>query len=133
VAKTPGLTWTAVRRIGLALPGVEESSSYGTVALTVRGRFLTRLREDGESLAVKCGFDERDFRLQADPTTFFVTDHYRGYPTVLVHLRRVTPAVLCEVLEQAWRFNAPRTLIRRFDTAESPPPHPRPQKRRKSK
>ncbi len=41
------------------------------------------LREDGETLVVKCGDDKRDFRMQADPQTFFLTDHYRGYPSVL--------------------------------------------------
>ncbi len=127
------MNWATVRRIGLALPGVEEGSSYGTVALRVRGKFLARLREDGESLAVKCGFDERDFRLRADPLSFFVTDHYRGYPTVLVQLRRVTPTVLREVLEQAWRVNAPKSLIRRFDAAEPCPPLAGGQKRRKSR
>ena len=114
------MNWATVRRIGLALPGVEEGSSYGTVALRVRGKFLARLREDGESLAVKCGFDERDFRLRADPT-------------VLVQLRRVTPTVLREVLEQAWRVNAPKSLIRRFDAAEPCPPLAGGQKRRKSR
>ncbi len=111
------MTWDAVRRIALALPGVEEGTSYGTPALRVRGKFLARLREDGESLAVKCGFDERDFRLQADPDVFFVTDHYRGYPTVLVHLSKVSPQVLGEVLEHTWRQNAPKTLIKRHDAA----------------
>jgi hypothetical protein len=109
------MTWAAVRKIGLAFPGVEEATSYGTPSLKVKGKFMLRLREDGESLAVRCGFDERDFRLQADPGTFFVTEHYRGYPAVLVHLSQVTPGVLREVLEQAWRVNAPRKLVKEFD------------------
>jgi hypothetical protein len=44
----------------------------------VRGKFLARVRDDGETLVVKCGDDERDFRMQADPATFFTTDHYRA-------------------------------------------------------
>jgi hypothetical protein len=59
------MTLATVRRVALALPGVEEGLSYGTPAFRVRGKFLARLREDGESLAVKCGFDERDLRMQA--------------------------------------------------------------------
>ena len=73
MAKRTGMTWAAVCKVGLAFPGVELSTSYGTPALKVRGKFMLRLREDSESLAVKCGFDERDFRLKADPQTFFVT------------------------------------------------------------
>jgi len=45
--------------------------------------------------------DERDFRMKADPETFFITDHYRGYPTVLVRLTSVTTTDLRDVLEQA--------------------------------
>jgi hypothetical protein len=78
--RTP-VTFETVRRLALELPAVEEGTSYGTPAFRVRGKFLGRLREAGESLAIKCGFEERDFRIQADPKTFFTTDHYRGYPT----------------------------------------------------
>jgi len=109
-----------VRKLALALPGVEEGSAYGTPALRVRGKFMVRLREDNESLAVKCGFDERDFRLRADPGTFFVTDHYKGYPAVLVRLDRVSPEVLREVLEEAWRRGAPKRLVKEYDTNRSP-------------
>jgi hypothetical protein len=109
------MTWATVCKIALTFPGVEETTSYGTPAIKVRGKFMLRLREDNESLAIKCGFDERDFRLRTDPTTFFVTDHYRGYPTVLVHLSKVSPAVMRELLEQTWRLNAPKTLIKQFD------------------
>lgn len=104
-----------MRRLALALPGVEEGPCYGTPGFRVRGKFLARLWEDGETLVVKCGDDERDFRMQADPQTFFITDHYRGYPTVLVRLARVSLSDLREVLEQAWRRSAPKRLIAALD------------------
>lgn len=40
-------TFDTVRRLALALPGVEEGVSYGTPAFRVRGKLLARLREDG--------------------------------------------------------------------------------------
>jgi hypothetical protein len=64
---------------------------------------------------VRCGDDERDFRIKADPATFYTTDHYRGYPTVLVRLARVTEPDLRAVLEEAWRRQAPKRLVRQFD------------------
>ena len=106
-----GVSFDAVRKTALALPGVEEGTCYGTAAFRVKGRFLARLKEDGETLVVKCGFDERDFRMQADPKTFFTTDHYRGYPTVLVRLTTVRADDLRDVIEQAWRTNAPKRLL----------------------
>jgi hypothetical protein len=106
---------SSVRRILLTLPGVEEGPCYGTPGFRVKGKFLARMKEDGETLVVKCGDDERDFRMQADPETFFITDHYRGYPTVLIRLRKVRPSDLREVLEQAWRRNAPKRLITEWE------------------
>ena len=108
-------TLTTVRRLALALPGVEEGPCYGTPGFRVRGKFLARLWEDGETLVVKCGDDERDFRMQADPGTFFTTDHYRGYPTVLIRLARVRTADLRDILEQAWRRSAPKRLIAEYE------------------
>jgi len=113
------MKFEAVRRIALEFPGVEEGLSYGTPAFRVGGRFLARLREDGESLAIKCGFDERDFRLQADPNVFFTTEHYRGYPTVLVRLSAIRPTVLRDVMEQAWRRSAAKRVVAAYDRETS--------------
>ncbi len=44
------MTYDDVRRIGLAMPGVEEGTSYGTAALKVKKKLFVRLREDGDSL-----------------------------------------------------------------------------------
>jgi hypothetical protein len=106
-----GVTFAAVRKLALALPGVEEGTSYGTPAFKVRGKLLARLREDGETLALRVGFDLRDLLMNADPETFYVTDHYRGYPYVLVRLPLVARTRLRGVLEEAWRQSAPKTLL----------------------
>ncbi len=39
-------TVETVRHLALALPGVEEGTSYGTPAFRGRGRFLARLHDD---------------------------------------------------------------------------------------
>jgi hypothetical protein len=43
------MTYDDVEALALRLPGVEESISYGTAALKVRGRLFVRLKEDGET------------------------------------------------------------------------------------
>jgi hypothetical protein len=113
------VTFDTVRRIALALPKVEEGTSYGTPAFRVGKKFLARLWEDGEVLVVKIGFDEREILMKADPETFFLTDHYQGYPSVLVRLAKVDSDELREVLEQAWRYNAPSRLVAARDSAET--------------
>jgi hypothetical protein len=109
------MKFESVRRLLLALPDVEEGPCYGTPGFRVRGKFLARLRDDGETLVVKCGEDERDLRMQADPGTFFTTDHYRGYPTVLVKLRTVETGALRGLLEVAWRRSAPKRLVAAYE------------------
>lgn len=76
---------------------------------------MARMWEDGETLVVKCGDEERGRRLKAEPQTFFVTDHYHGYPTVLVHLSRVSVADLRSVIEAAWRRSATKRMVAEYD------------------
>lgn len=91
--------------------------SYGTPSLKVGGKFLLRLREDGETLAVKVDYPMRDILVQAEPETFFITDHYRNHPVVLVRLARVDRKRLHDLLEHAWRFVA-RSAARRAPARE---------------
>jgi hypothetical protein len=113
--KRSKLDVATVRRLALAFPGVVEGPCYGTVGFRVRGKVLARLWEDGETLVVKCGDEERDLRLQSDPATFFVTDHYRGYPAVLVRLARISLADLHDVLEKGWRLQASKRQLAEYE------------------
>lgn len=115
MAKRIPVNVKTVRQLALALPGVEEGPCYGTLGFRVRGRLLARLWPDGETLVVKCGDEERDLRLRTDPSTYFITDHYRGYPTVLVRLNKVRLADLQDLLERAWRRQASKRSIAEYD------------------
>jgi hypothetical protein len=106
--------FATVRRLALALPGVEDGISYRTPALRVRGKLLARLKEDGESFVLRVGFDARDILMQADPKTFYITDHYRDYPAVLIRFATVDPSQLPGILEQAWQEIAPKRLVASF-------------------
>ncbi|MFL5489679.1 MAG: MmcQ/YjbR family DNA-binding protein [Gemmatimonadaceae bacterium] len=99
----------------MQFPAVEEGPCYGTAGFRVRGKFLARLRDDDTTLVVKCGAVERDLRMQADPATFYTTDHYRDYPTVLVRLANVTKEDLRDVVEVGWRRLAPKRLRESID------------------
>jgi hypothetical protein len=113
--KRLGVTVAATRQLLLGFPGVEEGPCYGTAGFRVRRKFLARLRDNDTVLVVKCGYVERDLRMQADPRTFFTTDHYRDYPTVLIRLDSVTKEALDDVLEVGWRRLAPKTLRASLD------------------
>jgi hypothetical protein len=102
------INFETVRKVGLALPGVEESTAYGSPALKVHGKLLAcvpthRSAEPG-SLAVRVSFDDRAELLAAAPDVYYVTEHYLNYTAVLVRLSRVTPDVLRDLLGMAHKF-----------------------------
>lgn len=108
-------TWADLRALIQQFPGIEEATSYGTPAFKVRGKFLTRLHEDGVSLVVGVGFDERAHLMATDPDNFYITPHYRDWPTMLVRLDGVPVEILRRLLEENWRAAAPKTLVKAFD------------------
>lgn len=106
-------------KIALKLPGTAESTSYGTPAVKVFGKLLSRWRSEAEgALAIRCDFLDRQILLQADPGVFFVTDHYRNFPMVLVHLEKISARSLSDLTLRAWRLVAPKKLLR---DVEGPP------------
>lgn len=109
-----GLDWDGVCRLAGRFPGVEQATSYGTPALKVGGKLLARLWEDGETLVLRCEADERDLLIEAAPQTFFLTDHYRGHPWVLVRLGTAPPPTVERLFGQAWRASAPKKLLKDF-------------------
>jgi hypothetical protein len=100
------MTFKDVRKMALALEGVEESTSYGTAAFKVRGKLIARLKEDGETLVVGTTFEEREEMMRAEPETYYITDHYLKYPWVLVRLAKVHPDALRDLLKGAVRLAA---------------------------
>jgi len=108
-------TYATALSVARGFPGTEEGLSYGTPALKVRGKLLARLKEDGETLVVRVTPTDRDLLLQFEPAVFFITDHYRDYPWVLVRLRRIGRRRLAEVLEEAWRLVAPKRDLAEYD------------------
>jgi hypothetical protein len=98
------------------LPGVELSTSYGTPAIKVKGKLMARLRSEAEGgLAIRCDFVDREMLLQAAPEAFYLTDHYRDYPMILVHLDQIRRDALPDLIERAWRMVAPKKLIASYD------------------
>jgi hypothetical protein len=111
-------SWEDVLAIGRALPEVEESTWFGTPSLKVRKKSMCRLRTDPDALVVRVlDLGDREALLQGDPDVFFTTPHYDGWPYVLVRLDRVSPEILRELVEDAWRTQAPKRLVKAYDEA----------------
>lgn len=96
----------AVRRVAHTFEGVEDGTSYGTAALKVRGALFIRLREDDDTLVLRCPIEQRDALIAEDPDTYFLTDHYVNYPWVLARLSAINPAMLRDVVAMAYHHAA---------------------------
>ena len=98
----------AVRAIARTLPGVEEGVSWGTAALKVNGKMVaciaTNKSAEPGSLVVRIPIPERDDMIAADPDTYYLTDHYVPYPSVLVRLSRIHRDALRDLLTLAVRY-----------------------------
>lgn len=108
------ISFEMVWQMAMALPGVEKGTSYGTPACKVKGKLFARQHQDGESLVVRTEFPERESLMEADPETFYITDHYRDYPWILVRLASVRQDQLSGLLKQAWLLVAPQRLVANF-------------------
>lgn len=93
-----------VRKLALELPHTTERPSYGTPAFFVKKTLFARLLEDGDSVVIKIDRDQREVLLQANSKSFFITDHYRNHPLMIVRLSAVSVAELRELLQDAWLF-----------------------------
>lgn len=104
----PRVDFATVRKIALEFPGVEQGTMYGSPALKLHGKFLAciptnRAAEPG-SIVVAVDFADRNALLAEAPDIYYLPDHYVNYPSVLVRLSRVTPAVLRDLLGMAYKF-----------------------------
>src|SRR5215469_13197485 len=113
------VTPAQLRKIALAFPGASEAPSYGgQPAFKIEKKFFTRLRSEDDSIVwIVDSIDERDALLEMDPKTYFITDHYKDYPSVLVRIARIDTAMLRKMLERRWRAIAPKKLIKAVDDA----------------
>ena len=104
---------------GARFPGVVEGTSYGTPSLKVRDKFLCRLRTNPDALVVRViDVGDQEALLLGEPDVFFKTPHYDHVPYVLVRLDVVSERQLAELVEDAWRTQAPKRLIAAHDSGE---------------
>ena len=111
------VNFDTVRKIEMTLPGVEESTAYGSPALKLYGKLLAcipthRSAEPG-SLVVCVSFEDRAELLAGAPDVYYLPEHYVNYPSVLVRLARITPDVLRDLLGMAHRFASAKGKTKR--------------------
>jgi len=107
-ASRAAIDFDTVRQLARELGDVQESTTYGASALKVRGHLLACVAvnksAEPNSLMVRIDAERRAELIAAAPDVYYVTDHYRPYPSMLVRLSRIHPDALKDLLRMAWSF-----------------------------
>ena len=106
-----------VEAIARTLPGVEVTTSWGQPAVKVRGKMFAciashKSAEPG-TLVVRMDIAARDALIADDPATYYLKEHYVGYPCVLVRLSRVRADALKDPVTGAHRYVAAQQPARK--------------------
>jgi hypothetical protein len=93
------LTKAEARKVMLAIPGTDERLWFNQPSVFLHDRFLAKTHHKEDAVTLQVGSVEmRDMMLEAEPELFYITDHYRKFPFVLVRLSALTKTVLKEML-----------------------------------
>jgi hypothetical protein len=121
--------WDDVRRLALAMPEADEHVSRGLTQWRVRQKLFVWERPlrrsdlaalgdaapEGPILGARVEhLGAKEALLADDPSVFFTTPHFDGYPAVLIRLGEIGPALLEEVVVEAWLARAPDRLVREY-------------------
>ena len=93
------LSRTQARKIMLAIAGTDERLWFNQPSVFIHDRFLSKVHHKEEAVTLQVGSMEmRDMMLEAEPKLFYITDHYRKFPFVLIRLKALSAKVLKEIL-----------------------------------
>ena len=93
------ITKAEARKIMLSIPGTDERLWFREPSIFIHDRFLAKTHKTEDAVTLQVGSMEmRDMMLEADPKLFYITDHYRKFPFVLIRLSALTKTVLKEML-----------------------------------
>jgi hypothetical protein len=121
--------WDDVRRIALALPETSERPSHGNVSWRVRDKLFVwerplrqaDVRALGDAAPVGPVLGARvehvgakEALLADDPSIYFTTPHFDGYPAILIRLDEIDVDELAEVIVEAWLVQAPKRLAKEY-------------------
>jgi hypothetical protein len=115
-----------VRRLSLALPQVVENDDRFAFSVLVNGTLKgicwvwNERVVPGEPkvpnpdvIGVRvAGEIAKNELIAAVPETYFTEPHYNGFPAILVRLSAIEEGELRELLTDAWRIQAPKTLVK---------------------
>ena len=118
-------SWDDVAELALGLPETSEGLRHGTRTWLVRDKGFVWERPLRKSDLAALGDSAptgpilgarvehlvaKEALLTDEPSVFFTTPHFDGYPAVLIRLERIGLDLLEEVVVEAWLARAPKRL-----------------------
>ena len=122
-------SWDDVRRLALALPDTSEGVSRDLRRWLVKDKGFVWERPlrrsdlealgdaapDGPILGARVEhLVAKEALLADDPSVYFTTPHFDGYPAVLVRLEEIGGEDLEELIVEAWLARAPKRLVKEY-------------------
>ena len=112
------MTFDEAIAFALTLPDTELSTSYGkpAVKVTSNGRaFLFPSHEADTSFGVAIDLDRIELLKATEPSTYWQTSHYEGWPAILVRYDAADEERVREVIRRSrdWSAALPKTRPRK--------------------
>ncbi len=113
------ITYEMLRDMVLALPGTVETTSWDARSFKVNGKVILFWNPTHDCPVFKVPLEERDFLIEADPQTFFTTDHHRPWPLVLARPARLDPGWAEANIMRVWRAQAAKRVVKAWHAART--------------
>jgi len=115
------ISWPKAQNIIRGFSGTVDASTYGRSGFKIGKKFLCAFNQEENAIAIRISFDERELLMSTAPKIYYVTDHYRPHPAMLVSLKHVSEQELRKLIERRWRETAPAKLVKAYDEEQSVP------------
>lgn len=107
---------TEIRRIALALPGVEEGTHFRLPSFKVAGKGVVTLTAGDTHAMINVPRPVAEAAAAEDPATYEVLLRFgRDYIGVKADLARAPADRIAGLVAQAWRHRAPKALVAEHD------------------
>jgi len=100
------------------LPEAEEVETWGEATFRVRGKIFCMLGPDGRGASIKASREQQAELVASQPEVWSVAAYTGRFGWVAVDVAGADAGEVAELVEDAWRRTAPRSLVRTFDVRD---------------
>ena len=110
------ITFAHIEKLTKQFPGTLVSTSYGTPAIKVRKELLLRMHQKEDAIVMLLdSVDTQQALIEQDPMAFYITDHYSGYPAVLIR-PTIEEGTFLKLFESSWRRLANKEELAAYES-----------------